>query len=147
MAALSGNITNYLAKAVGIGGLALVGYESHCVGKMQAVNTGKSIKADTLSKQYLENMRMDSPSVIRQEVKRQIFNFHAEEGFTDFFTNIAGYVKGFGSMLITNIVPLGLSAGAVMTKGFFSKMFGAGLLAYGGIFLAQEFFGIGKNHK
>jgi len=38
-----------------------------------------------------------------------------------------------------------LVAGTILGgKGIFSKFCGAGLLAYGGIFLAQEMFGIGK---
>jgi len=67
-----------------------------------------------------------------------------DENLSGFFTGIGGYVKGFTSMLVTNIVPAALSVGAILTKGLASKLCGAGLLAYGGIFLAQEIFGIGK---
>lgn len=145
--AVSGKITNYLAKAVGIGGLALVGYESHSYGKLQATNFAKNVKTDTLTKHLIEDTKLDTPSAVRNGFKKQIFNFHMEEGFSDFFTNIAGYAKGFSTMLVSNVIPLGLSAATVMTKGLASKMFGAGLVAYGGIYLLQEIFGIGKSHK
>lgn len=145
--AVSSKLTNYLVKAVGVGGLTLVGYESHSYGKLQATNFATNVKADTLTKQLIENTKLDTPSTIRNSLKKQIFNFHMEEGFSDFFTTTAGYIKGFGTMLVSNVVPLGLSAATIMTKGFVSKMFGAGLLAYGGIYLLQEIFGIGKSGK
>lgn len=147
--AVSGKITKTIAKlAVGGGGLALVAYDAHCYGKAQATNVARTIKTDVLAKQAIADTKMDSPSVVKTKIRKGIFNFYAQERFTDFFTNGAGYVKGAFSMLAQNVIPLGLSVGTLVTKGLASKLCGAGLIAYGGIYLLQEFFGIGKSeHK
>lgn len=146
---ISSKITGTIAKlAVGGGGLFLVGYDAHCYGKAQATNVARSIKTDVLAKQAIADTKMDSPSVVKSKIRKGIFNFYAQERFTDFFTNGAGYVKGAFNMLGQNILPLGLSVGTLITKGIFSKLCGIGLIAYGGVYLLQEFFGIGKSeHK
>lgn len=140
------NVSNVVAKTVGVIGLGLIGYDSHCAGKMVASSYTKNTKATSLSERYMDDMKLDSPSTVKAGVKKGLFNFSLDENLSGFFTSIAGYAKGFGTMAVGNFIPVGLSLGAVFTKGLFSKVCGAGLLAYGGIFLAQEIFGIGK-HK
>lgn len=144
-------ISNILAKTTGLVGLGLVAYDSHYAGKIQASRTERDIKTDSLEKHYMDDMKLDSPSVVQNSIKKRMLEFHEDEGFTGFFTNIAGYVKGFGSMLITNVIPLGLAAGTFIGKkggrNLISKFSAVGLAAYGGIYLAKEFFGIGNNHE
>ena len=140
-------ISEVLAKTAGYGSLGLLAYDSHVAGTIEGPRTEKNFKAENLSDQYLNNMKLDSPSIVKSEVKKGIFRFMADETLSSFFTNIGGYVSGFSKMLVSNVIPLGLSIGAVCTKGAVSKGFGIGLAAYGGIFLLQEAFGIGKSHK
>jgi len=137
-------VTNVLAKTVGVIGLGLAAYDSHRAGEMESRAYTKKLKAGSLTDQFVDDMRLDSPSTIKSGVKRSLFNYNLDENLSGFFTGIGGYVKGFTSMLVTNIVPAALSVGAILTKGLASKLCGAGLLAYGGIFLAQEIFGIGR---
>ncbi len=147
MAGITNIATGLLAKAVGLGGLALIAVESHNNGKMQSKNLESNIKTNSLKKHLIENTKLDSPSTIKAGIKRQIFNFHTEENFTSFFSSMAGYFGGAGYMLANNVIPLTLSAVTVFTKGTLSKFSAAGLIAYGGIYLFQEFFGIGKSSK
>lgn len=134
-----------LAKTVGVIGLGLIGYDAHCAGKMTAKQHVKNTKAESLAEHYMDDLKLESPSVIKGAVKEKLFHYHVDENFSGFFHAIAGYFKGFGSMLVSNVIPLGLVAGTLLTKGLPSKLFGAGLAAYGGIFLLQEIFGIGKH--
>lgn len=140
-------ITNFIVKGIGVAGAGLVLYDSHVLGKIQSSENQKTVKADGLEKAYANTMTLDSPSIVKSNLKKGIFNMHMEETMSDFFTGITGYVKGFSSMLVYNIVPAALSVGTLATKGTLSKCFGAGLLLYGGITLVQEVFGIGKPSK
>lgn len=140
-------LANFATKTLGVIGLGLVAYDSHVRGAAESHEYAKKIKADSITKHYLDELSLENPSMVREEVKKQIFNYRLDENFSSFFTGIAGYCKGFGEMLVKNVVPFGLSVGTVLTKGIVSKLFGAGLLAYGGVFLAQEIFGIGKTEE
>ncbi|MEI8128950.1 MAG: hypothetical protein WCG95_04970 [bacterium] len=142
---MNSSVANFLTKSVGTAALGLVLYDSHIAGKLEAPKYEKNHKAESLEKHFFNEQKLDSPSIIQATVKKSIFRHHVDENLSGFFTNIIGYVKGFGSMMIKNSIPLALVAGTILGgKGIFSKFCGAGLLAYGGIFLAQEMFGIGK---
>lgn len=136
-------VTNILTKTAGAAGLALIAYDSHKAGKLESASFQKQVKAETLKDTYVNSMTLNSPSTIQAGLKKKIFNISADENISGFFTGIAGYIKGVASMAVDSVVPLALSAGAVI-KNPLSKVCGIGLLAYGGIFLAQEILGIGK---
>lgn len=137
-------VVNVLAKTAGVIGLGLIGYDSHRAGEIESRAYAKNIKAGALSERFVDDMKLDSPSTVKSEVKKGLFNYGLDENLSGFFTGIGGYLKGFTTMAVSNIVPAALSLGAVLTKGLASRLCGAGLVAYGGIFLAQEIFGIGK---
>lgn len=145
MVKVSATASNIITRAVGAAGLILVGIDAHNMGKMESSKNRNNIKAAGLSERYLDDMKMESPSVVDNAVKKRIFKYAVDENFTGFFTSVAGYTKGFGSMLVNDVIPLGLAAGTVlMPKGFLSKSFGVGLLAYGVIHVLQDVFNIGK---
>lgn len=150
---MGSGVLNFLTKSVGVAGLGLIAYDAHHAGKIYAPMYEKNHKAEQLSERYLDDMKLDSPSVVKEAAKKRIFNFFVDENISSFFTTIAGYCKGFGSMLVNHVIPFGLAIGTlclggIKGKGFggaLSKFCGAGLLAYGSIFLLQEIFGIGKS--
>ncbi len=151
MAGISGKVTNFLAKATGAAGLALIAYDAHSVGKRESYEMEKTHKTEWLKNNYLNDMKFNSQSEVEREVKRQIFNFNLNENITGVFTSIVGYLKGFGSIFVENIIPLGLAVGTFVGKkggrNLISKFSALGLLAYGGISLVQEIFGIGKSRN
>lgn len=139
-------IADILAKGAGIAGLGYVAYDSHLAAKIESTKNHKDIKSDAIENHYLSDMKSENSSVIQSKIKKRVTDFYMDENISDPFTRAAGYIKGFSSMLVNNVVPLGLSAGALIApKGIVSRMFGVGLLVYGGIFIAQEFLGIGKH--
>lgn len=130
-----------LAKTAGIAGLAYVAYDSHKAAGVEATKVRKDMKSDLIADHYLSDMKLDSPSVVKSNIKKRITEFALDENISSPFTAAGGYIKGFSSMLVNNVVPLGLSVGALIApKGILSRLFGVGLLAYGGLFLAQEIF-------
>lgn len=138
------NIANVITKSIGVAGLGLIAYDAHCAGKITGPMREKEHKAENLEGQFFNGMNLDSNSAVKAETKKRIFKYFLDENVSGFFTTTAGYLDGFATNLVSNVVPLGLAVGTVLTKGKVSKCFGAGLLAYGGIFLLQEMFGIGK---
>lgn len=145
---MNGKVLNVLTKAVGVAGLGLVLYDSHAAGKINGPIAEMEGKSNTLAHHYLDELKLESPSTVRAKAKKEIFHYNLDENLTGFFHTTGGYIGGFTSMLINNAVPFALSIGTVLGgKGVFSKVCGAGLLAYGAIFLLQEGFGIGKKAK
>lgn len=141
----STSISTLAVKAAGLAGIGAIAWDAHSHAKAKGAMTERNEKTDSLTKSYMGQFKSDSASFVKDSVKKRLFAFEADENVSGFFTNLKGYVGGFASMLIDDVVPLGLSLGALVApKGLISKGFGLGLIAYGGVFLAQEFFGIGK---
>jgi len=143
------SISNVLTKTVGVIGLGLIGYDAHVAGKIESHAYEKNHKSEQLADHYMEDLKMDSPSAVKAHVKKSIFKYYLDENLSGFFTGIHGYLSGSATKVIGDVIPFGLAVGSLLGKkggkNIFSKFCGAGLLAYGGIFLAQEFFGIGKS--
>lgn len=138
------NIPNILTKTVGAAGLGLAVYDSHSAGKIQAESHQKEVKAGITANSYMDTLTLDSPSVVKSKLKNKYFRMRMDENITEFFTGIAGYLKGFGKMLVDNVVPLALSAGTLVKNKIVSRASVVGLLAYGGIYIGREVMGIGK---
>lgn len=140
------NVLNILTKATGAVGLGLVLYDAHNYGKTSSHMGELDHKAHQLTGRFLGETMLDKPSIVKQEAKRRVFNFFVHEKMSEPYTLAKGYGNGFFTMLSQHLLPLGLSVGALLgsKKGVFSKFCGAGLLAYGGMFLVEEFFG--SNH-
>lgn len=138
------NVLNVLTKVTGAAGLGLVLYDAHNAGKIKASMEEKHHKTEQLKDRYMEEMKLDKPSVLKDEAKHHVFNFFLHENMSEPYNMTKGYGKGFLDMLTQHLLPFGLSVVALATKGFVSKFCGAGLLAYGALFLAEEMFGFGK---
>lgn len=138
--------TTLLINAAGLAGIGAVALDVHSHAKTKGAMMERRHKTDSLTSNFINNLSSDSSSAVKTMAKKRLFAFEADENVSGFFTNVKGYATGLASMLLDDAIPLGLSLGAVISKGWLSKGFGVGLLAYGGIFLAQEFFGMGKNH-
>lgn len=140
------NLLNVLTKTTGAVGLGLVLYDSHNAGKIKASMEEKHHKSDQLKERYMEDMKLDKPSIIKQDAKGRVFRFFVHENMSEPYAVSKGYGKGFLDMLGQHVVPFGLSLGALLfsRNGFMSKFCGAGLVAYGALFLAEEMFGVGK---
>lgn len=142
--AIGSKISGALAKTAGVAGLVAVGYDAHHRAKTSSVMYEQNHKSNTIAKDYMNLMKLDSSSEVKNAVNKRIFNFKMDNNIDSFFGSIKGYCKGFGSMLVDHVLPLGLSLGAVLTKGALSKTFGLGLAVYGTCYLAKEILGIGK---
>lgn len=137
------NFTKYLAKGVGVAALGVIAYDSHIVGKLQSDVYSKSRDADACMDAFSNSQYLTTPSATMSKLKKGVFNFEVESNARHFVNSAIGYFKGFGSMLVDNVVPLGLGLGALFGKGKWSKGSAIGLGIYAGIKLFKDVLGFG----
>ena len=92
---------------------------------------------------FLNNdMYSTNMSKTQDNIRDASYKMELDQGWRRFFNTGIGYVKGFSSMLISHVVPLGLGIGALM-KGKVGKVSDIGLAAYGVYEFVKNFFGFG----
>ena len=134
---------NILTKGAGLAALGYVGYDAHHIGKLQA-DIYASEKDASYTAYYLNNtLYSTNMSKVQDGIKDASYKMELDHGYKRFFNLGIGYIKGFCSMLVNHIVPLGLGLGALLTKGFPSKICAGGLGIYAGYELLKNFFGWG----
>lgn len=140
---IKNNAGKYLRKGMGIAALGLVGYESHYIGKIQADRYATE-KDALATDHYLNNtMYNNTLSPLKQGIKQTAYEMEMDQGWRRFFNLGIGYVKGFCSMLVSNVIPLGLGIATLFTKGKASKISAIALGVYAAGVAIKNFFGIG----
>ena len=136
-------IPKIITKGIGIGALGVVAYDSHYVGKMQS-DLYATEKDAASTGYYLNNAAtLGSMSKTQEAIKNMAFDTELDQTYKRFFNEIIGYVKGFCSMLIENVVPFGLGLGALLAKGKAAKICAHGIGIYAVYTFIKNFFGIG----
>lgn len=134
---------NLIAKGVGLAALGLACYDAHYIGKIQA-DLYSSERDANASAYYLNNsMYSTNMSKIQDGIREAAYTMELDQGWRRFFNSGIGYIKGFTSMMINDVVPVFLGAGALLTKGAISKTCAAGVGIYGVYQVIKNFFGMG----
>ena len=136
LTSVKNNFTKYLAKGAGAAALGIIAYDSHVIGKLQSDVYSKSRDAEACMERFSNTQYLSSPSVTSSKLKRGVFNLEMEDKARQFIGSAIGYFKGFGSMLINSVIPLGLGLGALFAKGKWAKGSAIGL----GIYAVVKFF-------
>ena len=123
--------SSIVTKGLGLAALGVVLKDSHYLGKVQADLYASKKDADSATyflnnSMYLSDMRKSSEAI---------------KDTAD--TMGIGYIKGFFSMLVSNVIPLGLGIGAVFGGKAASKMSAVGIAAYAIYRVIRSAFGIG----
>ena len=137
------NIIKYIPKAIGLGALGVVAYDSHIVGKLQADMYAKSKDANALAYTYNNTQYLSSPSMTISKLKDEVNKFENESNSRHFVNSAIGYFKGFGSMLIINVVPFTLGLTALFGKRNWAKGSAIGLGVYAGFKFIKDVLGFG----
>lgn len=141
-------IGNILAKGAGIAGLGAIAYDAHQYGKIQAQTAGKNQKASSALNSYLDTAQLSSPSTLMSSIQNTKHDLEMKgkllSGPRNALSRAGGYLKGVAQSLVSNVIPLALTAGALLTKGKVSQGFGVGLAAFGAVKVAQDTFGAGR---
>ena len=143
LTSVKSNFTKYLAKGAGAAALGVVAYDSHIIGKIQSDVYSKSRDADAFDDRFSNTQYLSSPSNTTSKLKRTVFNFEMENNVRHFVNSAIGYFKGFGSMLVNSVVPLGLGLGALCAKGKWAKGSAICLGIYSGVKFFKDVLGFG----
>ena len=128
-----------VVRGVGLAALGLVGYDAHYIGKIQA-DTYASERDANSGLYYLNNtLYSTNMSKVEEGIKMGSYSMELDQGWKRFFNEGIGYVKGFTSMLVNHVVPLGLGIGALCG----SKFSAIGLGIVGAYKFVKNFFGFG----
>ena len=139
-----GSVTSkIIIRGAGLTALGMVLSDAHYNGKMRSdLYSSEKDAASTLY--YLNNsMYLTSGSKTQEKIKNLSFTTELDQTYKRFFNEGFGYIKGFGSMLATHIVPLVLGAGALAGGNKLSKISAGGLGVYAGYEFIKNFFGFG----
>lgn len=143
LTSVKSNFTKYLAKGAGAAALGVVAYDSHIIGKIQSDVYAKSRDADACAERFSNTQYLSTPSNTTSKLKRGVFNFEVENNTRHFINSAIVYFKGFGSMLVNSVVPLGLGLGALFGKGKWAKGSAIGLGIYAGVKFFKDVLGFG----
>lgn len=143
LTSIKNNFGKYLCKGVGLAALGSVFYDSHVIGKLQADVYSKSKDADACMETFNNTQYLSSQSMTTSNAKKMVHNLEVESNMRHFFNSAIGYFKGFGSMLINNVVPLGLGIGALFGKKGWRAASAIGLGIYTGFKLFKDVLGFG----
>lgn len=143
LTSVKSNLTKYIAKGVGAAALGVVAYDAHVVGKLQSDVYSKTGDANACMQAFSNTQYLSSPSVTTSKLKRGVFNWEVESNLRHFINSGIGYFKGFGSMLVSSVVPFGLGLGALLGKGKWSKGSAIGLGIFGAVKLFKDVLGFG----
>ena len=142
---IKNNYGKYLAKTAGVVALGCIARDAHTIGKLQADVTAQSRDANVSMDLFENTQRLDSPSLLKSEVKDKVFKYHLGSNFINFFNAGIGYVSGLTSMLVDNVVPLGLGLTALLAKGNkLAKGSGIALAGYAIFSFIKDGLGIGS---
>ena len=137
-------IVRNIPKAIGIGALGIIGSDAHFIAKYEADTYATAKDADA-TMYYLHNsMISDSLSKTEGAIKDAAYHMELDQSWRRFFNLGIGYTKSFTSMLVSNVVPLGLGITAILTKGMPSKIAAGATVLYGLAKGIKAFFGIGN---
>lgn len=137
------NVIKYLTKGAGAAALGVVAYDAHIIGKIQSDTYAKSKDADACAKTFNNTQYLSSPSSTTAVLKDKVNEFEMDSNFRHFINSGFGYFKGFGSMLVDSVVPLGLGIGALFAKGNWAKGSAIGLGVYAVVKFVKDVLGFG----
>ncbi len=143
-------IGSVLAKTTGYAGLAAIAYDAHKLGQVRAGEYKREAISASGLDAYMDSKTLDKPSVLMSKIQDARFNAEMKgnlfNGVRNAFNSVTGYCKGVAESLVSNVVPLALTAATILTKGKVSKGAAIGLAAYGACDVAKNAFGVGKSH-
>lgn len=144
---MSINYGKYLAKGVGAVALCLVARDAHVYGKIKADEHMKTKNADAALYYYNNTQTINKPSMSQINLKDAVYKYELDDNLRGFINSGVGYFKGLGSMLVSDVVALGLGMGALFAKsGALAKASAIGLAVMGAYSFVKDGLGIGKQN-
>ena len=126
--AVGQKVLKYGIKAAGAAGIGICLYDAHKHGKYKSQLNANKAKTEA-GLYWLDNaMYTHSPSSFVQKAKWRIYDLESRNTVRRAFNAVTGYIKGAVGMMTEDIVPLGLSVAALLTKGKIAPKIAGGAL-------------------
>ena len=140
------NYGKYLCKGAAIGTLGLLAYDANFLGKLQADTYAKSKDAKHCIKATTNTLFLDEPSKIDSDIRNTALHVETDQNARQFFNTAIGYVKGFTTSLVNNVIPFAISMVTLLaSKKPVWKIGGFSLLGFGIYKVLKEACGIGSS--
>ncbi len=142
-------LKNILIKTAGAGGLGLGVYDAHCRARRDSIRYGKIQMADSTLNGWMNTTRLTKESDVENAMKKGAFKWMLDSPLAKIWGNIKGYTSGFFNSVAENVIPITLSAGALITKGgsLLSKIFAGGLGIYAIYAIINSFTSSARSRK
>lgn len=141
------NIGNLVAKGVGVASLYIVGRDAHSWAKIKSDERMKTKNAEAAA-YYLDNaMTLSKPSKFHSDIKNKFLHWELSENIRGHINATRGYLGGFFSSLVSNVIPFGLGLTALLAKS--AKVAKGSAIALGAVALytvIKQGFGLGNAH-
>lgn len=132
-----------ISRIAGAAGAGLMLFEAHNEGLVTSKKEQIETTANRLPDEYINSMKMEKKSLTGNELKNEFFKWQLDNNIPEFFGGIKGYVDGIFESLTSNIIPVTLSAGALLFKKA-GRFCAVGLGLCGAKYLLYDVFSIGK---
>ena len=147
-----------IPKALGMLTAGLVVYDGHKNAVRTSHAQAKSSVADDMVDNYVNTLSVSKPSTVEVNAKKSWFKFCMDSTIVEKFNAVCGYVSGFVSSVVDDVIPTALAIGSfipgkkvVDAAGKTTRktpvaglVCAAGLLLYGLNFMLFDVIGIGK---
>ena len=137
------NPSKLITGAIGLAGLGLVTYDAHNLGKIQSDLYASERDAQSAAYFLNNDMYVSKMSRSQEKLRDWAFRYELGQSWRRFFNAPIGYVKGFFTMLVSHVVPLALSLGALFGKGKAASASAIGLGIYSAYQVVKNVFGFG----
>lgn len=138
------NFMSLCAKGIGALTAGAILYDAHKNGTINGTMNAKKGVANTVVDQYVQSNHIGKKSTVEVKAKKAWFNMVMDNNLKEFFDATCGYVSGFISSCVTDIIPAALATGALVFKNKGAKLCGLGLLVYGAKYLIYDIMSVGK---
>ncbi len=138
------NVYSAAAKIVGAATAGLVLYDAHKNGTIKGTMDSKLNTANSMVDHYIQSNIMEKSSTVEMNAKKGFFRFVMDNNLRESINATCGYVSGFLSSCVTDIIPAALATVAMLSNNKIGKFCGLGLVAYGAKYLLYDIMTVGK---
>ncbi len=142
------NFYTLASKALGVMTAGIIAYDAHKSGTINGTMTAKKNVANTMVDHYVQSNNISKLSTIEANSKKAWFRFVMDNNIKEFFDATVGYIGGFVSNVVDNVVPAALATGTLVCGAKkapkVGKLCGLGLLLYGAKYMLFNVMSLGK---
>ena len=120
-------ITKIACRTIGTAGMGLALYDAYRVGQQYSRAGAENQQAKYLEKAYFDSRSIDNTSFVSNNLRKKTFELRSNNPIPAIWGRIKGACKGASEALGANLITVGCSALALISKGFMAKVGAVGV--------------------